>query len=342
MRFIFSTTNNIEGGKIIRYIDVICTNIVVGTNVFSDFAASFTDFFGGKSNSYKKKLNLIYNEAKKELKQKAVQIGANCVVGFQVDFDEISGKDKSMFMVSASGTACYVEYSEEKSDFENSGITIQSEVDKELFKREIIENLNNSIRLRDEWIEVLIETHPKETIIPLVKSYERTIGIEGYKNLCENIERVISSYPKEEVVESIYEEYIKSGYDNGVYLLMEACRLFDSGKILQCIKNDCHKCVSLLALSSDSYKKEDIPVMEEIIDYISKSPNTGKVEMVKSGFISKKEEEMYVCQNGHKNQKDAKYCSSCNLDIKGFTEEQNEIVDKFRKRIDVIRYLLNE
>ena len=73
-RFIISTTERIENGIIRQYIDVICSNIVVGTNIFSDFAASFSDFFGGKSESYRRKLEYIYNEASKDLKNKAIRI----------------------------------------------------------------------------------------------------------------------------------------------------------------------------------------------------------------------------------------------------------------------------
>lgn len=69
--FIITVTNNIEGYSIERYLDTVCTNVVVGTNLFSDFAASLSDIFGGFSNSYKHKLELIYNEATKELKNKA-------------------------------------------------------------------------------------------------------------------------------------------------------------------------------------------------------------------------------------------------------------------------------
>jgi len=88
--FIMSTTNTIEGCPIKKYIDTICSNIVIGTNIFSDFAASFTDFFGGRSDSYRRKLEIIYGEASKALKQKALNLGANAIVGFRVDFDEIS------------------------------------------------------------------------------------------------------------------------------------------------------------------------------------------------------------------------------------------------------------
>ena len=48
---IITTTNNIDGAEITSYIRLVSTNVVIGTNFFSDFAASFTDFFGGRSNT---------------------------------------------------------------------------------------------------------------------------------------------------------------------------------------------------------------------------------------------------------------------------------------------------
>ena len=88
--FIITVTNNIEGCPIEKYLESICANVVIGTNIFSDIAASFSDFFGGHSGSYKSKLELIYNEASKELKKKAIKLGANAIVGFSVDFDVYS------------------------------------------------------------------------------------------------------------------------------------------------------------------------------------------------------------------------------------------------------------
>ena len=114
--FIITVTNDIQGHSIEKYVDTICANVVVGTNVFSDLAASLSDFFGGFSGTYRNKLELIYNEAKKDLKNKARNIGANAIVGFSVDFDEISGGGKSMFMISASGTACVINDTYTKSE----------------------------------------------------------------------------------------------------------------------------------------------------------------------------------------------------------------------------------
>lgn len=106
---IVTTTNSIEGYTVKRYLGVVNANVVIGTNLFSDIAASLTDVFGGRSGSYKSKLNTIYDEVMKELTEKAKSYHADAIVGLHVDFDEVSGGGKSMFMVSASGTAVTLE-----------------------------------------------------------------------------------------------------------------------------------------------------------------------------------------------------------------------------------------
>ncbi len=102
---IITTTNNIEGAHIDEYLRLVSTNIVIGTNFFSDFVASFTDFFGGRSSTYQNKLDDVYQAAMKEIERKAKDLGADAVVGLKMDFNEISSKGKAMFMVSAVGTA---------------------------------------------------------------------------------------------------------------------------------------------------------------------------------------------------------------------------------------------
>ena len=107
---LITTTDTIENAVIEKYIDLITTNVVVGTNVFSDFGASITDFFGGTSQTYQNKLQKIYDTAFSNLRQRAIELGANAIVGVKIDFDEISGKGKSMFMVSAVGMAVLIKH----------------------------------------------------------------------------------------------------------------------------------------------------------------------------------------------------------------------------------------
>ena len=102
---IITTSTTIEGRQIESYIGLSSANVVVGTNVFSDFFASITDVLGGRSSSYQNKLDKTYKTAIEEIELKASRMGADAVVGLKIDFNEISSKDKAMFMVSAVGTA---------------------------------------------------------------------------------------------------------------------------------------------------------------------------------------------------------------------------------------------
>lgn len=105
---IIVTTNNIPCFSIIENLGVIAANQVVGANVIADFIASFSDFFGGTSGAYRDKLDQLFLFAKKQLTEKALSIGANAILGFKIEYDEISGKGKSMFMVTCIGTAVVI------------------------------------------------------------------------------------------------------------------------------------------------------------------------------------------------------------------------------------------
>lgn len=102
---IITTTSNVEGAHIEEYLQLVSVNVVIGTNFFSDWMASITDIFGGQSSTYQRKLDSVYEEAIKQMEKKASKLGADAVVGLKMDFGEVSGKEKSMFMVSAVGTA---------------------------------------------------------------------------------------------------------------------------------------------------------------------------------------------------------------------------------------------
>lgn len=106
---IITTTNNVEKHNVAQYLGIVNANVVLGTNFFSDFAAALTDTWGGRSGTYQNKLKLIYKDVMNELEGKARELNANAILGLHIDFDEISGGGKSMFMVSASGTAVILE-----------------------------------------------------------------------------------------------------------------------------------------------------------------------------------------------------------------------------------------
>lgn len=75
---ILTSINDIKDFIIAQYLGLINVNVVIGANFFSDFFASFTDVFGGYSNSYQSKLYKIHGDALRELQTKATNTGSKC------------------------------------------------------------------------------------------------------------------------------------------------------------------------------------------------------------------------------------------------------------------------
>jgi len=99
---ITTTTNTIEGHSIKSYHGIVSGETIIGANVFRDFFASITDIVGGRSSSYEKVLKEAKDTAMHEMQQKAQMLGANAVVGVDLDYETIGN---GMLMVVASGTA---------------------------------------------------------------------------------------------------------------------------------------------------------------------------------------------------------------------------------------------
>lgn len=105
---IVTTTPTIEGRKIIEYKGIVFGEIVSGVDFIKDFAAGLTNFFGGRSGSYEGELIEARENALAEMESRAMNLGANAVVGVDIDY-EVLGQANNMLMVTASGTAVIVE-----------------------------------------------------------------------------------------------------------------------------------------------------------------------------------------------------------------------------------------
>ena len=100
-------TNN-RGEKDNQYLGIVTGEAVMGANMFKDMFASIRDIVGGRSGSYEKELRKARDTALKELEESANDLGANAVVGVDIDY-EVLGEKNGMLMVSVSGTAVKVE-----------------------------------------------------------------------------------------------------------------------------------------------------------------------------------------------------------------------------------------
>ncbi len=101
---ILTTTQSIEGKTIVEYKGIVFGEVISGVNFFKDFGASIRNFIGGRSGSYEKELLDARTKAIKELEERALALGANAVVGIDVDY-EVLGEGGGMLMVTVSGTA---------------------------------------------------------------------------------------------------------------------------------------------------------------------------------------------------------------------------------------------
>ncbi|WP_315080902.1 putative heavy metal-binding protein [uncultured Clostridium sp.] len=105
---IITTTPSIEGKNILEYKGVVFGEVISGVNFIKDFAAGLSNFFGGRSNTYEDELIGARENAMKEMENRAIQMGANAVVGVDIDY-EVLGADNGMLMVTVSRTAVYCE-----------------------------------------------------------------------------------------------------------------------------------------------------------------------------------------------------------------------------------------
>jgi len=105
---ILTTETTMAGYEVEERIEIITAECVFGMNMFRDMFAGIRDIFGGRSSASQKVLRDSRRVCLTELRREALIVGANAVIGVDLDYNEISGDDKSMLFLVASGTAVRV------------------------------------------------------------------------------------------------------------------------------------------------------------------------------------------------------------------------------------------
>ena len=105
---ITTTTPTLQGRTIREYKGIVTGEAILGANFFKDFLAGIRDVVGGRSAAYEGELASAREIALAEIQQRARDLGANAVVGVDLDY-EVLGQSGGMLMVSASGTAVVLE-----------------------------------------------------------------------------------------------------------------------------------------------------------------------------------------------------------------------------------------
>ncbi|MBL8156445.1 MAG: YbjQ family protein [Anaerolineae bacterium] len=104
---LMTTTSTLDGMKVSKYLGVVSGETIMGANIIRDFMASITDIVGGRASAYEQSLVEAKRIAMEEMTEQARQMGANAIIGIDLDYETVG--QGSMLMVSASGTAVIVE-----------------------------------------------------------------------------------------------------------------------------------------------------------------------------------------------------------------------------------------
>ena len=104
---IHSTTPTLEGKTISQYLGVVTGEAILGANIVKDIFAGITDIIGGRSAAYEKELQKARVIAFEEMDEQANVLGANAILGIDLDYETVGGG--SMLMVAISGTAVVVD-----------------------------------------------------------------------------------------------------------------------------------------------------------------------------------------------------------------------------------------
>lgn len=344
-KIIITTTNSIENTEIEKYLELISTNVVVGTNMFSDIGASLTDIFGGFSHSYQDKLQEIHIRAIENLKQKAVNIGANAILGLKIDFDEISGKGKTMFMISALGTAVRIKITNENLETNDNLMISNLKLEQEILKQNIISKFqNDNLPSQEEWIYLL--NNPIEEILELLldrylENHNKSSNEfdKGVKLLLTHTGNYFKIIDKEIAIKTLYGKLIDKPF--AIFAIIEMNDLFDSAEIIKLIVNNkINMAVTCLSVNKSYYSKSDLNLMNQIIELLSNLPDKGKIQTFK--VIIGKAKDKYICQNGHSNNINVEFCENykCSENIKGLTLDNLKQIEKFKTRIKSLSSLI--
>lgn len=334
---LITTTPILENVEIQRYIGPLTANVVLGVNFFSDFAASLTDVFGGSSETYQSKLDSLTYDVDKIMKAKASRKGANAIIDYKLQFNEISGKGKQMFMVTATGTACVITMPKHESIGEIGQVSF-SQIRRQYLIAIYRQKLKAKESLTEKDWENIYSLNISELASELTDKYFRlkTEKIEDfyvaqYRDFYSaKFEEYLNKLSKAEVSEHIY-SHINSKPELVVDLVIRY-NLFDPKVVLdQIVLGNISIAVNLLNSHKDFYTQEDLINMSQIVSLLNNLPNKGEFQIIKSGIFSKKEEEIYICPNGHKNTRNSAYCTNCGQNIKGLTAAQDKIINKFKE-----------
>ena len=286
-------------------------------------------------------------------------MGGNAIVGFKADFDEISGKGKSMFMLSATGTACKIDNSNDTTiadavvNFVDSA-RLKQELDKDVLMAKLSNAKDLSGITEDDWR--YMTDHPSKEAVKIVldkfyhdltsgDAYYRSAMTE-YSSKLETLLNLLDYNDASKIVFNMYKDLPDGVYGSPemtyyqqIGNLIRRCSLFNPSFAKELISASPTKCSDILDSDKSFYDSEDLRQMKEILSLFDALTNVGKIEVGKNGMFSK-EKELYVCRHGHKIEKENEFCGFCGENIKGLTRNHLKKIEQFKVKVETLERLM--
>lgn len=354
-KMLITTTDLLEGYEIEEYLGLVSSETVVGIDIFSEFVSGFTDVMGGRSKTLEDEINKTNRTLLQTLQVNARRMGANAIIGYHRDLEEMAGKNKQMFMMSCYGTAVKVKSTQTQKTIYYFN---QNEV---MYKSDVEKGLTNLKELYSKK-----QTHGYAEILDNI--LPKIIYIEDTDLILELLKTVLLITLNIEITK--VELYLKLLFDQLTILYKENDEMLFYQMILDVTKNHLAKFEKNIILKDNilklfvnyvtcfniSFTKENCDILKQlpsnlIIDLVLPSlwymkneyciedkPNLENIlyflnhQMLHLRATDEKGRIRCVCQNIYNKTK----CPKCNRDDYGLTTKDYEYIDLIKEKVTKI------
>lgn len=273
---LITTSDNIPYSQIENHLGLVDSQIVVGANLFSDVFAGFRDLFGGEVKGYKKEISKMKLAALSEIKSEAIEKGANAILCLKMDLDEVSGANKSMFMISVYGSAVKLKDSvlKNSTDFKIDELSSE-EINIAKKRNQLKSKLKQEGNISDTvYLEKIVEYNVWDKEISKLVLQELDSS-NNYRSE-EFTEKIIKAIPIEHIENYLYVNFpnIKKQLWNSVITVLKNRNWFNYNFLIKHLDKQNHitryRALQLCTLSKDTYSKNDVVKISSLSDFISK------------------------------------------------------------------------
>lgn len=346
-----TSTSTLDGWTIVEYRGLVTAHVVAGTGLFSDIAASFADIFGGRSGAYQRQLTSLKSEVIDNLQLRAARLGANWIVGTQIDFDEVSGKNIQMFMVSAYGTAVRAISSAPNVDagLSTAPTVLTAEELRTLIDRNrlVAAARNNSLDFSDDatWdaLAELNKAEALECVLRHLRNFPK--GHTSADIVRTKATRLLSKLPAPSARRFLYDTLLRvPELEAPAIDIIIGLDLVDLDWIhTQLAGSDFRlqrAALQLLRGNALSYTSATCPVIETIMSQLLTAFPERTTTSSKKSLLSRVVGAMWVCLCGSENTMSEDRCTYCSRDRRGLAAEDycpEEAIDRLRSQLVALR-----